>query len=345
MIKFGVMANTHPAPGTDLRRLVDELIAEAQHAERAGFDSFFLTEHHQEPSGYIPSPLPLAAAIAARTSTIRIGTGIAILPLYHPTRLAEDCAVVDIISKGRLILGVGQGYQDGDFAAYGLEVKDRVSLFEEGLEIVKRAWTEEKVYFVGKRYTLQNVMVTPKPVQKPHPPIWVAALGDEPMKRAGRLGDALLADSFQLPDRLKRRVKLYRDTAESRGRAHKVVVFREGFVAGTREEAIRLYESGLLSTHRYYWRHGSYYQDIKKEEDLDLRRISLERLILGAPADCIERVETWHREVGADYFLIRFRHPGGPPHERVLEALELFGRDVIPRFRCPHPDTHEEDRV
>jgi alkanesulfonate monooxygenase SsuD/methylene tetrahydromethanopterin reductase-like flavin-dependent oxidoreductase (luciferase family) len=199
MIQFGVMANTHPAPGTDLTRMVDELIAEAQQAERAGFDSFFLTEHHQEPSGYFPSPLPLAAALAARTSTIRLGTGIAILPLYHPTRLAEDCAVIDIISKGRLILGVGQGYQEGDFAAFGLKVSDRVSLFEESIEILRRAWTEDKVYFVGKRYTLRNVMVTPKPVQKPHPPIWVAALGDEPMKRAGRLGDALLADSFPAP--------------------------------------------------------------------------------------------------------------------------------------------------
>ncbi len=170
MIQFGVMANTHPAPGTDLPQMVDELIIEAQQAERAGFDSFFLTEHHQEPSGYLPSPLPLAAALAARTSTIRLGTGIAILPLYHPTRLAEDCAVIDIISKGRLILGVGQGYQEGDFAAFGLKVSDRVSLFEESIEILRRAWTEEKVYFVGKRYTLQNVMVTPKPVQKP--PRW-----------------------------------------------------------------------------------------------------------------------------------------------------------------------------
>src|SRR5713226_3910446 len=184
MIQFGVMANTHPAPGADLTRMVDEVIAEAQQAERCGFDSFFLTEHHQEPSGYFPSPLPLAAAIAARTSRIRIGTGIAILPLYHPTRLAEDCAVVDIISKGRLILGVGQGYQEGDFAAFGLKVSDRVSLFEESIEILRRAWTEDKVYFVGKRYTLRNVIVTPKPVQKPHPPLWVAALGDEPMKRA-----------------------------------------------------------------------------------------------------------------------------------------------------------------
>ena len=333
MIQFGVMANTHPAPGTDLTLMVDELIAEAQQAERAGFDSFFLTEHHQEPSGYLPSPLPLAAALAARTSTIRLGTGIAILPLYHPTRLAEDCAVIDIISKGRLILGVGQGYQEGDFAAFGLKVSDRVSLFEESIEILRRAWTEEKVYFVGKRYTLQNVMVTPKSVQKPHPPIWVAALGDEPMKRAGRLGDALLADSFQLPERLKRRVALYRETAESQSRAHKVVVFREGFVAATREEAIRRYEAGLLSTHRYYWRHGSYYPDIKKEENLDLARISLERLILGSPDDCAERIRTWHREVGADYFLIRFRHPGGPAHPQVLEALDLFGREVIPRFR------------
>ncbi len=332
MIKFGVMGNSHPAAGADLTGLVDEMIAEAQQAERCGFDSFFTTEHHQEP-GYFPSPLPLLTAIAARTSTIRLGTGIAILPLYHPTRLAEDCATLDIISKGRLILGVGMGYQDVDFAAYGLRVSDRVSLFEEGIEILKRAWTEEKVYFVGKRHTLTDVVVSPKPVQKPRPPIWVAALGDEAMKRAGRLGDALLADSFQLPARLKRRVDLYRATAESRGNVHKVAVFREGFVAPTREQAIRDYEEGLLSTHRYYWRHGSYYQDIKKEEDLTLARISLDRLILGSPEDCVEKVQMWNREVGADYFLIRFRHPAGPSHQKVMDAIKLFGEAVIPKFR------------
>jgi len=333
MIKFGVMSNNQPMPGADLPRMIDELIEEAQQAERCGFDSFFVNEHHQEPAGYLPSPLPLLAAIATRTGTIRVGTGIVVLPLYHPTRLAEDCAVVDIISKGRLILGVGLGYQEGDFAAFGLRVSDRVSLFEEGIEILKRAWTEEKFSFAGKRYTLTNVMVTPKPVQKPRPPIWVAALSDEAMKRAGRVGDALLCDSFQLPGRLKRRVDLYRATAESRGNVHRVVMFREGFVAPTREQAIRDYEEGLLSTHRYYWRHGSYYQDVKREEDLDWKRISLDRLILGSPADCIEKIRMWNREVGADYFLVRFRHPAGPPHAKVLEALQLFGEEVIPKFR------------
>jgi alkanesulfonate monooxygenase SsuD/methylene tetrahydromethanopterin reductase-like flavin-dependent oxidoreductase (luciferase family) len=276
MIKFGVIANTHPLPGTDLQRMVDELIAEAQQAERYGFD---------------------------------------------------------IISKGRLILGVGMGYQPGDFAAYGLKVSERVSLFEEAIEILKRAWTEEKVSFVGKRFTLANVAVTPKPVQKPHPPIWIAAVGDEAMKRAGRLGDALLADSFQLPDRLKRRVDLYRATAESRGRPHTVVLFREGFVAESRDKAIQEYEAGLLSTHRYYWRHGAYYQDIKKEEDLDLKRISLKRLILGSPQDCIDMVRMWNREIGADYILIRFRHPAGPAHAKVLNALQLFGEEVIPTLQ------------
>ena len=333
MIKFGVMSNSHPAPGTDLTRLVEEMIVEAQQAERYGFDSIFVTEHHQEPAGYLPSPLPLLAALAARTSTIRLGTGIAVLPLYHPVRMAEDCAVIDIISKGRLILGVGMGYQEVDFAAYGLRVSDRVSLFEEGVEIVKRAWTEEKLYFVGKRYTLTNVSVAPKPVQKPRPPIWIAGVGDEAMKRAGRVGDALLADSFQLPARLKRRVDLYRQTAESRGNRAQVVLFREGFVAKTREEAVREYEAGLLSTHRYYWRHGSYYQDVKQEEDLDLKRIGLDRLILGSPQDCIERIGMWNAEIGADYFLIRFKHPAGPPHAKVMEALRLFGEEVIPKFR------------
>ena len=332
MIQFGVMANTHPAPGTDLTRMVDEVIAEAQQAERCGFDSFFLTEHHQEPSGYFPSPLPLAAAIAARTSRIRIGTGIAILPLYHPTRLAEDCAVIDIISKGRLILGVGQGYQEGDFAAFGLKVSDRVSLFEEGIEILRRAWTEEKSTSSASA-TRSRTSWSHGPSRCRSPPAdLVAALGDEPMKRAVRLGDACcrLVPAARAPEA---RVALYRETAESRGRPHKVVVFREGFVAPTREQAIAEYETGLLSTHRYYWRHGSYYQDIKKEEDLDLARISLERLILGSPDDCVERVQTWNREVGADYFLIRFRHAGGASDEASCAPSSCSARPSIPRFR------------
>ncbi len=170
-------------------------------------------------------------------------------------------------------------------------------------------------------------------MQKPRPPIWVAAVGDEAMKRAGRLGDALLADSFQLPARLKPRVDLYRQTAASRGNRAQVVLFREGFVARTRDEAVREYEAALLSTHRYYWRHGSYYPDIKKEEDLDLKRIGLDRLILGSPKDCAERVRAWNAEIGADYFLIRFKHPAGPPHAKVMEALKLFGEQVIPEFR------------
>ena len=333
MITFGIMSNNQPAMGADLPRMVDELIEEAQTAERHGFETFFVNEHHQEPAGYFPSPLVLLSALAARTSTIRLGTGILVLPLYHPTRVAEDGAMIDIISRGRLVLGVGLGYQEGDFAAFGLRVSERVSLFEEGVEIIKRAWTEEKVAFAGKRYTLRDVRVTPRPVQKPRPPIWVAALGDEAMKRAGRVGDALLCDSFQLPARLKPRVELYRATAESRGHPAKVVMFREGFVAPTLEQAIQEYEEGLLSTHRYYWRQGSYYGDIKRAEDLTLQRISLDRLILGSPADCIEKIQMWHREVGAEHFLIRFRHPAGPAHVRVLAAIQLFGEEVIPEFR------------
>lgn len=332
-IRFGVMSNNQPALGADLPGMVDELVEEAQVAERAGFDSFFVNEHHQEPAGYFPSPLVLLGALAARTTTIRLGTGIIVLPLYHPTRVAEDGAMLDIISKGRFILGVGLGYQEGDFAAFGLKLTDRVSLFEEGAEIIQRAWTEDRVTFAGKRYTLKNVAVTPKPVQRPRPPIWAAAVSDEAMKRAGRMADAVLCDSFQLPGRLKRRVDLYRATAERRGKTPQVVMFREGFVARTREAAVREYEAGVLSTHRYYWRNGSYYQDVQKEADLTLERISLDRLILGSPQDCVDRIRMWHQEVGADYFLIRFRHSAGPSLPRVLEALRLFGDEVIPQFR------------
>ena len=175
-------------------RLFDEIITEAQVAEQVGFDSCLMTEHHQHSHGSFPSPLLVAAAIAAKTTRLRVGSGVLLLPLYHPVRVAEDGAMVDLLSKGRLILGVGADVLGSDFAAVGVPRRQRPSRFEEGLQIVKRAWTEESVSFFGHRYQLHNVAVTPKPWQQPHPPIWVGGMADEGIKRAARLGDAWFMD-------------------------------------------------------------------------------------------------------------------------------------------------------
>src|SRR6185369_11139130 len=130
-MKFGIYSSiANPPRGENLDRSIDEVIAEAQLAEACGFDSCFFGEHHQDRDGFLPSPLIVATAVAARTQTLRVGTSVILLPLYHPVRVAEDAITLDLVSKGRVVLGVGIGYQPADFRAYGIPMEHRVPLFE-----------------------------------------------------------------------------------------------------------------------------------------------------------------------------------------------------------------------
>jgi probable F420-dependent oxidoreductase len=136
--------------------------------------------------------LTIAAAIAARTSRIRIGTWVLLLPLHNPLRVAEDAATVDILSNGRLDLGLGLGYRLEEFAAFGVDRRQRGRLMDEGIELIRRAWTEESLTFAGQFYSVRDLNVTPKPVQQPHPPLWLAARGEVPARRAARNRAGLL---------------------------------------------------------------------------------------------------------------------------------------------------------
>ena len=147
-MKFGIYSSiADPPAGEHLDRAVDEVIAEAQLAEEAGFDSCFFGEHHQDRDGFLPSPLIVATAVAASTRTLNVGTSVILLPLHHPVHLAEDVTTLDIVSKGRIILGVGLGYQPADFQAFGVPMSERVGRFEESLEIMRRSWSGEEFSF------------------------------------------------------------------------------------------------------------------------------------------------------------------------------------------------------
>lgn len=332
--KFGIFPCAEGSPvGSDAAQVFDDLLAEVVQAEQSGFDSCFMTEHHQVEDGYLPAPLVLAAAVAARTERITIGTAVLLLPLFHAMHVAEDAAVVDIISKGRLLLGVGLGYQDPDFATFGVPKSNRVSLLEEGIEIIRKAWTEEKFSFSGKRYDLKGIRMTPKPIQRPSPPIWLAAAADEALARAGRLADGWIVDPTPKIPQVQHRQEVYAQAARANGRTPQVILMREGFVARSREEALMIAGEAILFTHRFYWRQGAYYHDVKKAEELTVERVAADRLILGSPEDCIAQIERWHRETGIEHFVIRFRHAVGPTIEQTLESIRLFGEKVIAHFR------------
>jgi len=177
-------------------RLYDATIDFAAWTESLGFDDVWLTEHHGiEEDGYLCSPLIAAAAIAAKTKRVRIGSTIAIAPFYHPVRLAEDVAVVDIISNGRVDWGLGLGYQQGEFDAYGVPFRRRGALTNELLQIVRRLWDGETVTFKGEFFNIKNAKIQPPPVQSPMP-LWIGGFNRNALKRAARYGHGYVGTSL-----------------------------------------------------------------------------------------------------------------------------------------------------
>ncbi len=159
-MKFGIYSSiADPPRGERLDQRIDEVIAEARLAEEAGFDSCFFGEHHQDRDGFLPSPLIVAAAVAAQTTTLKVGTSVILLPLHNPVHLAEDVITLDLVSKGRIILGVGLGYQEADFRAFEVPVGQRVGRFEEGVEIIRHCWSGEPFSFHGEHHRLENLHI------------------------------------------------------------------------------------------------------------------------------------------------------------------------------------------
>ena len=333
-MKFGIYSSiADPPAGERLDLRIDEVIAEAKLAEEVGFDSCFFGEHHQDKDGFLPSPLIVATAVAAQTTTLNVGTSVILLPLHNPVQVAEDVITLDQVSKGRIILGVGLGYQDADFHAFEVPIRQRVGRFEEGVEIIRHCWSGEPFSFHGEYHRLENLRITPKPYQDPAPPLWIGASTPPGARRAGRMADGFvatpsvdMATTIELAD-------IYREAAAREGRDPVVVLMRDAFVAETRAEAEAVYGPEVIEAYKYYWRNGlPDFRGIRSESEITLDNIGPDRLILGDPDECAAEFQRWNEAVGAEYFLLRLRHAhsGGPPHERIMDAIRLFGEQVIP---------------
>lgn len=207
----------HPNNKTP-KQVFDDAIALAVHAEELGFDTIWLAEHHFSAYGIAGSPLVLAAAIAERTTTINIGTAVVVLPFYDPIRLAEDCAVVDHLSEGRLRLGVGRGYQPEEFRGFGVDQSQSRQIAAETIEVMRRAWTDDLLNFEGEHYQYEDLAVLPKPYQQPHPPIYQAAVSLESFDRAGKEGSPILTSpNFTPMETIRKQFTLYTDALKEAG--------------------------------------------------------------------------------------------------------------------------------
>ncbi|MBV9995036.1 MAG: LLM class flavin-dependent oxidoreductase [Caulobacteraceae bacterium] len=337
-MKFGVSL------GLDLRTNAAEqrenLYRLAALIEELGFDYLSVGHHVFTPdTGDQSAPFVHLAAIAARTSRLRLATGIYILPLYHPASVAEQVATLDQISDGRVIFGIGVGYRDYEFRGHGVDIKTRGARTDDAMAALRGAWTSGRWSHRGRFWTIEDLEAHPPTVQRPHPPMWVGGNSPAALRRAGTLGDGWMSDNMLDIVREKACVDLYRGFCAEAGRkAGAVCILRNAWVAPTREAAGEAVMPALRRFLEHYRRASvgtnpqrSLYSRIAHGEDVPLSEYTPGRALCGTPEDAIREVGRWRAEVGADYLQLM---PSGPrTYETLRDMLTLFGKEVIPAVR------------
>lgn len=172
----------------------------ARLAETLGFDSVWVSEHHGSSDGYLPSLLPMLGALAGATERVELGTGVMLAPFHHPLRLAEDAAVVDQLSEGRLILGLGLGWREEEFRMFDVPVRERVRRTSEIVEVLRKAWTGERFSHQGRAFSFDRALITPPPAREGGPPIYLGGFVEEAVRRAGAMGDGYIRSRGGLED-------------------------------------------------------------------------------------------------------------------------------------------------
>lgn len=243
------------------------------------------------------------------------------------------------MSNGRVFLGVGMGYAPADFQVYNLNVHHRRSLFEEGLHILHQAIAGVEVEFSGKRYHTGKIQIQPRPVQQPLP-IYVGAWSHPGVERAAHLGDGWITDTINTSTSLKGLATAYQEACVHSNKQAEILLMRECFCGRTRAQAEERYEPYVLKAHRLYYGFGAYNPDLEPwmagvptPEELTLDHIKEQRFILGDPDECIEQIEHYIEVLDTRTFILRMRQAWGPSHAQTVEAIRLFGEQVIPYFR------------
>ena len=334
-MKSSLVYSLHGFEYDDPARTFKETVEQVQRAEAVGFDTALITEHHIVETGYFPAPLITATALAMATSRIRVGTGVLLLPLYDPLHVAEHAAVVDIVSDGRLVLGVGYGYRQEEFDAFKIRLKDRGPRIREGIECIRSFWTDETTNYEGEHFQYKNVMQRPQPLQDPHPPIWMAAKQEGAVRLAARVANAWFADPVTPSSVQKKRLVAYKEGLAKAGKPTEgfdFPIYREAFCAETDEKAWELARDGVMFIYQEYldWGHLLDEDGIPVPAGtpgaLEMLR---KRFIIGSPETCIREANALKEDLSGTNLVMRMKFPGISQRE-VLNSIQLWGDAVIP---------------
>ena len=342
-MKFGLLFSYQLPPGCGVPWNVpyQDMLDCLPVAEDLGYHSAYLVSHHAQVDGLCPAPLIACAGAASVTSTMRIGTAVLLVPMYAPLRLAEDVAVLDNLSQGRFTFGVAPGYVTKEFEAHGIPREERVGRFEESLDLMTVAWTQDEFEFNGKYFQVPHTTLTPKPMQQPHPPIWYGVSAKSSLRRAAKRGCVQIMSPRHGVEELKDHFAPYEEAAAEVGfEIPDRPIIRQVFVAETREQAEATAAPAVDYLYTELYGKASAAGDrvlrddtgnpISHHDDVAFQTFK-QRYIIGDPDFAISEIKRYQDAV-APTEMVCWMHMPGLRGADVMRSVELFAREVMPQF-------------
>ena len=334
-MKLGIQLNAQHPQRDDPARLFSETVEQVRLIRELGFDSIWGGEHHITDDYHYFPLLPFLQRLAADAEGLELGTNIVLLPMHNPMEIAEITAFLDVISGGKFQLGVGLGYRPEEFAMFGVPMKQRVSRMVEGIEIIRRLWTEDNVTHNGRHWQFENMTIRPQPLHNPHPPILIAAQVDAAVERAAKIADGWAIVPTPRVDEIADHVEKFNVSRAAAGLApsrHFVRLY-EAACAQDEETALRRTAPFLLEKYASYMAWGLPGLKLDKGDapEEQLRKLARNRFGIGTPEQVIEALMDQHR-IGITHLAMRVSWPGMPQAD-ILASLELIGTEVLPEVR------------
>ena len=333
-MRFGLFVSGQWLPEEEMAQKIRDALDQVRVAREAGFDLIGVGQHYLAYPYQMPTPLTYLARLMAEAQGMQVAATVLLLPLLQPVDIAESVATLDAMSGGRFILGVGLGYREEEYTAFGVTAKERVPRMLECLQVMKMLWSQSEVEFKGRFYTIPRVKPVTRPLQRPHPPIWMAANNDAAVRRAARLGYAWLINPHATVPVIERQLAMYQDVLREEGAMAPgdLPMMREVYLDTDRRRAYAQARPYLESKYQAYAAWG---QDraLPGEESFNVpfEQLARDRFLIGTPDDLIAEVERYE-QLGVNYMLFRMQWPG-MPQDQVIRQLELFGKHIIPYFK------------
>ena len=320
-MRLGLFINTQFPETTPVAAQIPELVEQVRTARGAGFTSLWFPHHYMTAPMQMLQITPMMAFLAAEAKGMTIGPNILILPLLNPVHVAEEAATLDVLTEGRYVLGIGLGYREPEFAAFGISQKERAPRFVEAIALMKRLWTEDRVTHDGRFYPVKDVGLSLKPVQKGGVPIYIAATVDAAIRRAARIGDAWLIVNAASLQTIEPQMRLYRETLQEAGRTPvEYPIARECYVGASHATAVEECRAALEYKYNAYasWGMGGGMGNVS------FPAFARDRFIIGDRVSVKEDVARYREKLGVDHFIMRCQWPG-LPQEKVLGSIRRLG--------------------